>query len=60
MPQPWAVTAKAVAKIQEHQNYKRRGRTFTEGRYDFVLHTPNDPAREIHLALLPFVIAGKN
>jgi hypothetical protein len=55
-----AVTAKAVARIEDHPNYKRRGRTSTEERYDFVLHAPGDPAREIHLALLPFLIAGKD
>lgn len=54
------ITAKAVAKIEEHPNYKRRGRTATDERYDFVLHAPGDPAREIHLALLPFLIASKN
>jgi hypothetical protein len=54
------VTAKAVAKIKEHPNYKRRGRTSTEERYDFVLHADGDSAREIRLALLPFLISGKD
>lgn len=54
------VTAKAVERVEQHPNYKRRGRTSSEERYDFVLHASGDPAREIHLALLPFLIAGKN
>ncbi|MGH3761321.1 hypothetical protein [Actinophytocola sp.] len=54
------VTAKAVTKVEEHPNYKRRSKTPSEERYDFVLHAPGDPAREIHLALLPFLIAGKD
>jgi hypothetical protein len=53
------VTAKAVAKIEEHPAYKRGGKVTTEERYDFVLTTPGDPLREIHLALLPFLITGK-
>ncbi|MFI7672086.1 hypothetical protein [Actinophytocola sp. NPDC049390] len=54
------VAAKAVAKIEDHPNYKRRGKTFTEERYDFVLHARDDRAREIHLALVPFLIAKKS
>lgn len=55
-----AVTAKAITAIEDHPNYKRRGKTSTEERHDFVLHALGDPVREIHLALLPFLIAGKN
>lgn len=54
------VTAKAVAKVGGHPSYKRRGKNWTEGRYDFVLRTPGDPSQEIHLALLPFLIGPKN
>jgi hypothetical protein len=54
-----AVMAKAVIQVEQHSNYKRRGTTSTEERHDFVLHAPGDPAREIHLALLPFLIARK-
>jgi hypothetical protein len=55
-----AATAKALAKVEEHSSYKRRGKNWTEDRYDFVLHTPGDPAREIHLALQPFLIGAKD
>lgn len=54
------VTAKAVAKVEEHPNCKRRNKNQTEDRYDFVLHAPGDPAREIRLALLPFLIGPKD
>jgi hypothetical protein len=52
-----AVIAKAVAKVEEHDSFKRRGNHATDERYDFVLGTPGDTTREIHLALIPFVIA---
>lgn len=53
------VITKAVARIEEHPNYKPRSKTSTEERYDFVLHASSDPAREIRLALLPFLIAER-
>lgn len=53
------IAAKAITKVEEHPGYKRRGKNWTEDRYDFVLRTPGDSAREIHLALLPFVIGAK-
>lgn len=52
-----AITRKAISKIEEHSNYKRPGKHATEDRYDFVLHANGDPAREIRLALLPFLVA---
>ncbi|MBL1074778.1 hypothetical protein JK358_10255 [Nocardia sp. 2] len=54
------ITAKAVAQVELHSNYKRRGSTAAEDRYDFVFHANGDTTREIHLALLPFLIAGKS
>jgi hypothetical protein len=53
---PTAVIGKAVERLEKHSNYKRRGPCKTEDRHDFVLHAERDPDREIHLALLPFVI----
>lgn len=54
-----SVMAKAVAKVEEHPNYKRKGKHANDERHDFVLHASGDPTREIHLALLPFVIGAK-
>jgi hypothetical protein len=51
-----AVITKAVAKIQAHPNYKRRGPSHADDRLDFVLHAQDDIEREIHLALLPFAL----
>ena len=51
---------KAISKIEEHPNYKRRGKHATEDRHDFVLHANGDPARDIHLALLPFLVAKQD
>jgi hypothetical protein len=50
------IVKKAIAQIETHPNYKRRGRISTEERYDFVVHTKGDSAREINLALIPFLI----
>ncbi|WP_143466797.1 hypothetical protein [Lentzea kentuckyensis] len=54
-----SVMAKAVAKVEEHPNYKRKGKHANDERHDFVLHASGDLTREIHLALLPFVIGAK-
>ena len=54
-----SVMENAVAKVEEHPNYKRKGRHASHERHDFVLHATGDPTREIHLALLPFVIGAK-
>ena len=51
-----AVIKKAVAKIEAHPNYKRRGPSHTDGRLHFVMHAQDDAEREIHLALLPFAL----
>jgi hypothetical protein len=51
-----AVIKKAVAKIEAHPNYKRRGPSHTDDRLDFVMHAQDDAEREIHLALLPFAL----
>lgn len=50
---------KAVNKIEEHPNLKRRGPSQTEERHDFVMHPHGDPSREIHLALLPFALRSR-
>jgi hypothetical protein len=55
-----AVVDKALAAIGSHPNHKRPGKISTEERHDFVLHASGDANREIHLALLPFLIAGKS
>jgi hypothetical protein len=55
-----AVTDKALAAISSHPNHKRPGKVSTEERHDFVLHATGDTNREIHLAFLPFLIAGKS
>jgi hypothetical protein len=51
-----SITKKAIARVREHPNYKRDGTHATEDRHDFVVHANGDPAREIHLALLPFLV----
>jgi hypothetical protein len=51
-----AVIEKAVRKIDEHPNYKRRGPSHTDDQLDFVMHAEGDVDREIHLALLPFAL----
>lgn len=53
-----AAVKAAVAKIEEHPNYKRRGTNDTDERVDFVMHALGDPDREIHLAFLPFALPG--
>jgi hypothetical protein len=50
---------KALATIRSHRNHKRPGEISTEERHDFVLHANGDPSREIHLAFLPFLVAGR-
>jgi hypothetical protein len=51
-----AVIKKAVEKIEAHPNYKRRGPSHADDQLDFVMHAQDDPAREIHLALLHFAL----
>jgi hypothetical protein len=51
-----AVIKKAVARIEAHPNYKRRGPSHTDDRLNFVMHAQGDTEREIHLALLPFAL----
>jgi hypothetical protein len=54
-----SITEKAIATVRAHPNYKRDGIHATEDRHDFVVHADGDPAREIHLALLPFLVRAK-
>lgn len=49
---------KVVAMVEEHPNFKRAGAIRTENRVDVVVHANGDPAREIRLALLPFLVGG--
>jgi hypothetical protein len=56
-----SIIDKAVAMLEEHPNFKRAGAIRTEDRVDVVVHANGDPAREIRLALLPFLVgAAKN
>ncbi|MFD6653450.1 hypothetical protein ACFWC0_31085, partial [Micromonospora chalcea] len=52
------VIAKAVAAFESHPNFKRRGKTSTEERHDFILHTNGDPSREMIVAFLPFLVGS--
>jgi hypothetical protein len=50
-----AVIKKAIAKIEEHPNRKRRGRRHDgEEQYEFTMHARDDLERDIHLTLIPF------
>lgn len=53
-----SVIGKAVAAFEAHPNYKRRGATASDERYDFVVHANGDPAREMRIAFLPFLVGG--
>ncbi|MEU7927639.1 hypothetical protein [Micromonospora sp. NPDC049107] len=53
-----SVIGKAVAAFEAHPNFKRRGSTASDERYDFVVHANGDPAREMHIAFLPFLVGG--
>lgn len=53
-----SIIDKAVAMLEEHPNFKRAGAIRTEDRVDVVVHANGDPAREIRLALLPFLVGG--
>lgn len=49
------IVSKALRKLEEHPNFKRRGSTNEFGtRHDFVFHVDGDPSREVKLAFLPF------
>jgi hypothetical protein len=52
------VVVKAVRTVTTHSSYKRPGKTNSEERHDFVIHA-SDANREIHVALLPFLIGGQ-
>ena len=52
-----AITGKAVAALEAHPNFKRRGQHASEDRHDFVLHANGDTNREIKLALMLFLIS---
>ena len=59
---PSDVTTRALAAIESYPNYKSTVRRFDEDaeRADFILHANNDASRDIHLALLPFVLPPKD
>jgi hypothetical protein len=52
-----AITKTAIVAMEEHPNFKRRGKHDNEDRSDFVLHANGDPNREIKVALMLFLIA---
>ncbi|MGH3520958.1 MAG: hypothetical protein ACRDQ7_26995 [Haloechinothrix sp.] len=47
---------KAVKKIEDHPNFKRRAPQRDDDRPEFTMQAQDDPAREIHLALVPFAL----
>ncbi|MGH3951443.1 MAG: hypothetical protein ACRDSE_20375, partial [Pseudonocardiaceae bacterium] len=51
-----AVINKAVKKIEDHPNFKRRAPQRDDDRPEFTMQAQDDPAREIHLALVPFAL----
>jgi hypothetical protein len=52
-----AVIDKAIAKIEEHPHHKRSStRQSGDDHYEFTMHAQDDPAREIHLTLIPFAL----
>jgi hypothetical protein len=52
------IIKKSIAAIENSSTYKRRGLHHSDERVAFVLHAQRDPAREIQLALLPFVLGA--
>jgi hypothetical protein len=52
------VIKKSIAEIEHSPTYKRRGRHDSDERVDFLLHARGDPAREIQLVFLPFVLGA--
>jgi hypothetical protein len=55
-----AVIDKAIAKIEEHPNYKRCSpRQSGDEQYEFTMHAQDDAEREIRLTLLPFALRAK-
>ncbi|MFM9626570.1 MULTISPECIES: hypothetical protein [Streptomyces] len=49
------IVTKALARLEAHPNFKRRGSTDEFGaRHDFIFHVDGDPSREVRLAFLPF------
>lgn len=52
-----AVIEKAIAKIEDHPNYKRsKPRQEGDEEFEFTMHAQDDSNREIRLALLPFAL----
>jgi hypothetical protein len=52
-----AVNDKAIAKIEEHPNYKRSSpRQSGDDQHEFTMHAQDDAEREIHLTLIPFAL----
>ncbi|MEU4692285.1 hypothetical protein [Actinoplanes sp. NPDC023714] len=52
------VISKAITAFEDHPNFKRRGTTHPDERYDFVIHANGDTAREMRIAFLPFLVGG--
>lgn len=54
-----AVINKAIAKIEQHPNYKRSGhRQIEDEQFRFTMRASDDSEREIHLTLIPFALRG--
>jgi hypothetical protein len=52
-----AVIEKAIAKIEEHPNYKRSSsRRDGDEQFEFTMHAEDDADREIRLTLVPFAL----
>jgi hypothetical protein len=51
-----AVIEKAIAKIEQHPNYKRSRPRHSDHEYEYTMHAQDDPEREIHLTLIPFAL----
>jgi hypothetical protein len=51
-----AVVKAAVEAFEGHSNFKRGGPGGSHERHDFVFHANGDPAKEVSIALMPFVI----
>lgn len=51
------IAPKALAALRSHPNFKRAGTHDDLGeRHDVILHAKDDPAREIKVAFMPFVL----
>jgi hypothetical protein len=54
-----AVIEKAMTRIEEHSNFKRKSHATSASDHNFVMHAGGDPQREIRLAFIPFALRAK-